>query len=171
MPRLRARLLLLAALALGPLLSWSAGAHEYKLVELHIDHPLARASIGAAKAGAAYLTITNQGAEADRLVAVATPVARSAELHTHLMDDGVMKMRPVVAIEVAPGEPAVLQPGGLHIMLMGLSAPLQEGQSFPLTLTFEKAGTIEVEVEIEGATEMGPGKGMEHQNRGDGHSS
>lgn len=163
------RTVLVLALLLGlaaPASLAPAAAHEFKLGDLHVDHPWARASIGAAKAGAAYVTITNHGSETDRLVAAATPVARNASLHSHLMEDGVMKMRPVEAIEVAPGEPAVLQPGGLHIMLMGLNAPLEEGGSFPLTLTFEKAGSIEVEVQVEKATEMGPGKGMEHQGHG-----
>jgi copper(I)-binding protein len=74
-----------------------------------------------------------------------------------------MKMRPVKAIEVAPGEPAVLKPGGLHVMLMGLKAPLVKGQSFPLTLVFEKAGKIEIEVPIGEAT------AMDHQMDHKGH--
>jgi len=171
-PCLRALMLIVLLALAGPAsVVPPAAAHEYKLGSLLLDHPWARASIGAAKAGAAYLTITNHGAEADRLVAAATPVARDASLHTHLMEEGVMKMRPVEALEIAPGEPAVLQPGGLHIMLMGLTTPLVEGDSFPLTLTFEKAGSIEVEVKVEGATEMGPGKGMEHQHNGSDQSS
>ena len=68
-----------------------------------------------------------------------------------------MKMRPVEAIEVHPGTPTVLKPGGLHVMLMGLAAPLKKGQRVPLTLTFEKAGSIEVEAMVQGVASMQPG--------------
>ena len=102
------------------------------------------------------MTITNQGTEVDRLLKVASPVAKKAETHTIETEGGVMKMRPVRAIEVSPGEPSVLKPGGLHIMLMGLKAPLKEGQEFPLTLSFEKAGSIEVEVVVQRAGAMAP---------------
>ena len=134
-----------------------ASAHDYKLGQLEIIHPWARASIGQAKAGVAYVTISNEGREPDRLIATATDVAKRAALHTNKMENGVMLMLPVEAIELAPGEPVVLEPGGLHIMLMGLKSPLVEGDSFPLTLTFEKAGSIEVEVNIQEATDMVPG--------------
>ena len=86
----------------------------------------------------------------------ATGAAKKAGLHTHLMKNGVMKMRPVKAIEVAPGEPTVLKPGGLHIMLKGLKAPLAEGANFPLTLTFENAGSIEIQVKVQKQTDMAP---------------
>jgi copper(I)-binding protein len=136
---------------------------------LRIESPWARASIGAAKAGAAYLTIVNHGEVVDRLIGTATPVAKHAALHTHLMEQGVMKMRPLEAVEVAPGEPTVLKPGGLHIMLMGLRQPLREGETFPLVLTFQRAGTIEVEVMVLKATSMGYDPHVEHhkQHHGD----
>lgn len=133
---------------------------------LMVHQPWARASIGQSKAGAAYLTVTNSGSESDKLIAAEGTVAKKVELHGHQMDDGVMKMRPVEAIEVAPGEPTVLKPGGLHVMLMGLKAPLVEGESFHLTLVFEKAGRIEVEVAIQKATDMEPNSdhgAMEHK--------
>ncbi len=145
---------LLLALAATP-----AAAEDFKLGQIHIDQPWARASIGQVKAGAAYMTLVNQGDEVDRLLLVDTPVAKRAELHTHLMEGGVMKMRQVQAIEIAPGEPTVLAPGGLHVMLMGLTAPLVEGDSFPMTLAFDKAGTVEIKVTVEGATAMAPGHG------------
>jgi protein SCO1/2 len=132
--------------------------------DLHIEHPWARASIGAGKAGAAYLTIVNHGKEVERLLAAATPVAERAALHTHLMEEGVMKMRPLQAIEVAPGEPTVLEPGGIHIMLTGLQRPLTEGETFPLTLIFQAAGSIEVDVIVQKAGSMGHDHQMEHQH-------
>ena len=145
-------------------LSGVSQAHEYKLGDLLIDHPWARASIGKAPNGAAYMTITTEGTETDRLLAVESDVANRVELHNHLMVDGVMKMRPVAAIEVAPGEPTLLQPGGLHVMLMGLKAPLKKGESFPMTLVFERAGKVEVEIKIEDATETGAPSGQEHDH-------
>ncbi len=152
-----------AALLATALLSNLAAASDYNLGDLAIHKPWARASIGQAQAGAAYLTVMNKGSVPDRLIAAEGTVANRVELHTHMMEGGVMKMRPVKAIEVAPGEPAVLKPGGLHVMLMGLKAPLVKGESFPLTLVFEKAGRIEIEVPIGEAT------AMEHQIDHKGH--
>ena len=152
-----------AALLVTALLSNLATAADYTLGDLAIHKPWARASIGQAQAGAAYVTVMNKGSLPDRLIAAEGEVANRVELHTHMMEDGVMKMRPVKAIEVAPGEPAVLKPGGLHIMLMGLKAPLVQGQSFPLTLVFEKAGRVEIEIPIGEAT------AMEHQMDQKGH--
>lgn len=161
------RRLLTAALAVL-LFSATAQAHDYKLGDLTIEHPWARASLGLAKAGAAYLTVVNAGAETDRLIAAATPAAEHAQLHTHLMEDGVMKMRHIEAIEVAPGEPAVLEPGGLHVMMIGLTAPLVAGESFPLTLTFERAGSLEIEVKVEALQMEGDhGDHGEHDSHGD----
>ncbi len=108
----------------------------------------ARASIGAASNSAAYLTITMDGDASDRLVAVTTSVAERAELHDHLMEDGIARMRPVEAIDVVPGEPVILEPGGLHIMLMGLAEKLEPGATLPLTLSFEKAGEMKVELPV-----------------------
>ncbi len=119
---------------------------------IEIDHPWARASAG--KTGAAYLVIVNKGAADDRLVSATTPVAQKAEPHMTTDDNGVMKMRPVDGIDIKAGATAELKPGGLHLMLMGLKAPLKAGQSFPLTLTFEKAGAIDATVVVEKAGAM-----------------
>ncbi len=148
-----------------------AQAHDYELGALSVGHPWARASAGAAPTGAAYLTVRNDGAEADRLVAVETPAAGRAELHTHLHENGVMKMREVEGgIELPAGESVALAPGGLHVMLFGLAAPLEEGSRFPMTLVFEKAGRLEVEIAVESIgyrpESGGEGHGMSH---GEGH--
>jgi|APTNR8051073442_1049403.scaffolds.fasta_scaffold04178_5 hypothetical protein len=136
-------LTLTAALVLAP----TAWGHDYKLGDLTIDHPWARASVGAN--GAAYMIISTSGNMPDQLVAAASPVAGKAELHTHIVEGDVMRMRPITAIEVNVGEPAVLKPGGLHVMLIGLKAPLKEGETFPLTLTFQKAGSVTVNVAVQ----------------------
>ena len=138
-------------------------ADETTVGALTIEDAWARASAGPAKAGAAYVTITNGGAETDRLIAVTTPVANKAAVHAHMMDGGVMKMRPVEAVEVNPGEPTVFMPGGLHVMLMGLKAPLMKGDTFPLTLTFEKSGMAEVRVRVLG---IGAARHPEHHGKG-----
>ncbi len=122
-----------------------------------IDHAWARATAPSARNGAAYFVLTNRGAEADRLVAASSPVAEKAELHTHQAENGVMRMRPVDSIAVAPGGTATLAPGGLHVMLLGLREPLVKGGTFPLTLVFEKAGTTTVPVSVQGAGENMPG--------------
>jgi hypothetical protein len=131
-----------------------AAADHVRVGELVVSDAWARASAGKAKAGAAYLTVTNHGVGVDSLVAVETPVSRKASLHNHVMEGGVAKMRPVKAIEVDPGAPTVLKPGGLHIMLMGLTWPLKKGQRFPMTLTFEKAGEVTFGVEVLGVGAM-----------------
>ncbi len=133
-----------------------ASAGDARLGDLAISQPWARASAGKTRAGAAYVTITNQGREVDHLMRAETPVAATASLHTHRMEDGIMKMRPVEAVEINPGAPTVMKPGGLHIMLMGLKAPLMEGETFPLTLTFEKAGSIDVRGMVERVGAMAP---------------
>lgn len=120
---------------------------------IQVEHPWARASTG--DTGVAYLTIRNTGKADDRLLAAATPVAGHAELHITVNDNGIMKMRPLSAIDVKAGGRAVLKPGGMHVMLMDLKQPLKEGQSFPLTLTFEKAGRLDVTVAVEKAGSTG----------------
>jgi copper(I)-binding protein len=141
---------ILAAAALAALAATGiASAHDYQLRMLRIDHPFARATPGGARNGGVYLSVENRGDQADRLVGVSTPVAH-AELHQMSMDGGVMRMRVVDGVEVKPGGRLTLQPGGYHVMLMDLKRPLQAGDSFPLTLGFEKAGSIEVSVVVEG---------------------
>ena len=135
----------LAALAAAAVAATAIAAED----AVRIEQAWARATPGGATTGAAYLTIESR--EADRLVAVETPVAGRAELHSHAMESGVMKMRPVDGVAVGPGQPATLKPGGDHIMLVGLTEPLRAGQSFPLTLYFAKAGTMQVTVAVEAA--------------------
>jgi hypothetical protein len=129
--------------------------------QLEVDNAWAGATPGKAENGAAYVTITSP--TADRLVSASTPVAKKAELHTMSMQGMVMKMRPISGVDIPPGQPLSLKPGGEHIMLMGLNQPLREGQSFPLTLGFEKAGPHTVTVTVEKAGAKGPGPAaMQH---------
>jgi len=144
-------------LCLAALLAIAAFVGPAAAQGIAIEGPWARASAGQAKTGAAYLVMTNLGDAPERLVKVETPAAASAELHAHVNDNGVMRMRPITAIEVSPGEPSVLQPGGLHIMLIDLKEPLKQGEKFPLTLTFESGKTATVQVAIRQVGAVGPG--------------
>jgi hypothetical protein len=133
-----------------------AGAALAQPAQLEVKDAWAGATPGKAENGAAYVTITSP--TADRLVSASTPVAKKAELHTMSMQGMLMKMRPISGVDIPAGQPVSLKPGGEHIMLMGLNQPLREGQSFPLTLDFEKAGprTVTVTVAKAGAKEPGP---------------
>lgn len=137
--------------------------------DIEIHHPWARATAPSAANGAAFMVIYNTGAD-DRIVSAAADVSNTVELHTHVMDGDIMRMREVEAIEVPGGGPTELKPGGLHIMFMGLDQPLKEGESFPLTLRFENAGEITVDVAIDKPGAMGPHHGNGHHDmHGDGH--
>ena len=122
--------------------------------QLEVSNAWARATPAKAENGVAYLTIRSP--TPDRLVSVSSPVAKKAELHTMEMAGMVMKMRPLAGLDIPAGQPVTLKPGGEHIMLLDLNGPLREGQSFPLSLTFEKAGTREVSIAIEKPGAAGP---------------
>lgn len=155
--------LFVAAVAALSLVALPVLAHDVTKGDLHIDHPWSRATAPSAPNGGAYLTIENKGAMPDRLLAARGDVAGRIELHTHNMVDGVMQMRPVEAIEVPAGGKVELKPGGLHIMLLGLKAPLAKDQRFPLTLVFERAGEVAVDVVIDAAGAAAPTTGhMKH---------
>jgi periplasmic copper chaperone A len=159
--RRRGALALAAILSLG---GAAVGDPTAAADEVAIHDAWARASLGRTRTSAAYMTLEVTGERVDRLIAAASPDAETAELHTHLMDGGIARMRPVGAIEIAPGAPTVLEPGGLHIMLTGLRRELVAGETLPLSLTFERAGTIELEVPIKGmAQSMDRGHHGGHQ--------
>ena len=128
--------------------------------QLEVNNAWARATPGKAENGAAYVTILSP--TADRLVSAATPVAQKAELHAMSMQGMVMEMRPLASLDIPAGQPVALKPGGEHLMLLGLHQPLREGQSFPLTLNFEKAGPREVTVSVEKPGATGPAKTAQH---------
>lgn len=132
--------------------SESAGVdHGYLLGDLQIGHPWTRATVPGQSSGGVYLSIENKGQTSDRLVSASSPIARSTEIHTMAMEDNVMKMREIGSIEVTPAEKISMQPGkGYHIMLIGLDRSLKVGDRIPLTLTFEKAGRLEVLAHVRG---------------------
>lgn len=105
--------------------------------------------------GAVYMTIANSGGTDDRLVAAQSPVAKTVQLHIETNDNGIVKMRRLKSIDVKANSKATLAPGGMHFMLIGLVHHLKDGQSFPLTLTFENVGEIHVTVTVKKAGSMG----------------
>lgn len=144
---------LLAAIALLPALP--ASAQERRAGDIVIDRPWSRAA-GANATGVGFLTIRNTGAATDRLLSASTPIARRVELHNMTMDGAVMRMRAVEATPVPANGTVQLAPGGLHIMLIGLTQPLVQGQRAPLTLRFERAGEVQVELSVEAAGARAP---------------
>jgi copper(I)-binding protein len=145
-----------AALLVVGLAGAAVAGEVTMLGPLQIDTPWARASIGADRPGAAYLTIRNTGAEPDRLVGIATPAAARADVHEMAEAGGAMKMRPAGPLEIPPGGEVRLEPGGLHIMLMQLRAPLAQGGEVPLTLLFEQAGEVTVMAPVGAIGASGP---------------
>ena len=149
---MRRTALTLSLLTVGTALAGPVMAADVTIGAITISDPWARATAPTAPTGAAYFTLTTSGDQPDRLTLAASPAADLVELHTVSMDsNGVMRMRPVEAIEIAPNAPTALAPGGLHIMLIGLTGPLIQGESFPLTLTFEEAGSVDIAVPIAAA--------------------
>jgi copper(I)-binding protein len=139
-------LLALCALFLAP-----AIASNYTLGGLKVDHPYALPTPPGARTGGAYFTVKNEGKQADRLLRVSSPVAKSAAIHSMTMDGNIMRMRNVPSLDIPPGAKVTLSPGGSHVMLVDLAHPLVAGGQVPLTLTFEKAGTIDVTADVEAA--------------------
>ena len=140
-----------------------ATAHEFKAGPLKIGHPWSRATPAGAKVGGGYLSIENTGTAADRLVSVSVPFAARAEVHEMAVKDGVMTMRPLEqGVEVPAGAKVEFKPGGYHIMFMELKQPLKQGEMMKGTLTFEKAGTVDVEFKVDAIA----AKGSEGEHKG-----
>lgn len=130
--------------------SLATHAHDFHAGDVRIIHPFAVPTVAGATTGAAYLALENAGKSADRLVAATSPRAKRIELHTMQSVGGVMRMREVDAITIAPGAPLKMRPGGgFHLMMVELDRPLKEGETFPLTLRFEKSGTVEVKAYVQ----------------------
>lgn len=142
----------------------TAGADVVTAGDLEIGGGWARAMLAGQKAAGAYLTVTNKGTEADRLVGGASARAGKVEIHTMEVVDDVMTMRPVEGgLEIAAGGTVELKPGGLHVMLMDVAAPFAEGETVPVTLTFEKAGDVELSLPVRAVKGAG-GHGHGHSH-------
>ena len=152
--------LLLLLLSCGPTHAQASGQ-----TTIVVERPWARATPAGARTGVVYVTLINNGSSSDSLVSAATPVADQVQFHSATEENGVSRMREMRTVDVTPGAKVAFSPGGLHIMVVGLKQPLKEGQTFPLTLTFEKAGKIDVTVPIEKVGAM-QGGGMDSMTHG-----
>ena len=126
----------------------SAGAFAGAADQVTVQDPYVRLAPPNAPATGAFMVIRNAGDKDVKVVKADNPVSRVTELHTHLNEGGVMKMRPVPAIDVKAKGEAVLKPGGLHVMLIDLKAPMMEGDTVPLTLTFDDGSTKKVDAKV-----------------------
>ena len=158
----------IAAATALTLASLSATAADYTAGDLSLSKTWTRATPPKAKAGGGFVEIVNSGSQDDRLISATSDVAKNVELHEMAVTDGVMKMREMEdGIEIPAGETVTLKPGGLHIMFMGLNEPFEEGTTVPVVLTFEKAGDVEIELDV---AKMGA-KSMKHGHGDHDHGS
>jgi periplasmic copper chaperone A len=143
---MRARLFALF-LALGPAgLAWP---HSHEKGEIQVRHPWSRATPPGAQVAVGYMEIRNHGAQPDRLVAVSTPVAKRVEMHVTQREGEVMRMRQVKHFEIPARERVALRPGGSHLMLVDITQPLKKGERFTMRLHFERAGELDIELEVQ----------------------
>lgn len=144
-------LLLVLVLHANPL--WS---HNHEKGEIQVRHPWSRATPPGAKVGVAYMEIRNGGSQPDRLLAISTKVAQRVEMHVTEREGEVMKMRQVKSFEIPARESYALRPGGSHLMLVDLAQPLKKGERFTMTLRFERAGEMPIELEVQEAGSRQP---------------
>jgi periplasmic copper chaperone A len=131
--------------AAAPALAQGTGA-----ASVTVEQPWAQATPAGAKTGAVYITLVNKSGSADRLIGASSDVAATLQIHEMKVVNGVMQMRQLAhGLPIPAGKTVVLKPGSYHVMLIGLKQPLTAGESFPLTLTFEKAGNISVTVPVQ----------------------
>ena len=145
------------AFLLANFLATPLRADDVKAGDLVITQAWSRATPGGAKTGGGYLTIENKGSAPDRLIGGSADVAGKVELHEMSMKGGVMTMRPLdKGLTIEPGKTVKLAPGGLHLMLEDLKGPLKQGDKVPVTLEFEKAGKVQVSLDVQGVGAQGP---------------
>ena len=135
-----------AALGFALVMGFAARAEEGGAISA--NGAWAPPSLAGTHNGVAYMSLSNKGGAADRLLGANTPVAEMAELHLDENKNGVMSMRPAGPVALAPGATVAMKQGGLHLMLMGLKEPLKVGDKFPVTFTFEHAPPLTVEIEV-----------------------
>ena len=138
---------LLLLLSLGTLQA-QAQVLQFQAGHLQVSAVRSPPTPPTASVGAVYLSITNGGTKPDRLLALSSPIAVKVEIHRSIMAQGVMQMREVEALDCPPGVTVKIEPGALHIMLLGLTQPLAAGSSFPLSLRFRDAGVLVVQVPV-----------------------
>jgi periplasmic copper chaperone A len=160
------RSLTLAALAMA-LSAGPVRAEDIKAGDLVISQAWSRATPNGAKIAGGYLTIENKGTAPDKLIGGNGDIAGKVEVHEMSMNNGVMTMRPLdKGLVIEPGKTVKLAPGGYHLMMFDLKGPLKQGDKVPVTLVFEKAGKVNVSLDVQGVGAQAPG-GMEHSGHMD----
>jgi copper(I)-binding protein len=130
-------------------LASQAFALDYRVGAIKISQPWAKPTLQGAQTGSAYLSLTNSGKTADRLLSGSTPIAGALEIHEMSMTGGIMRMRQITeGLPIAPGGKITLQPGGTHLMLIGLKSPLVAGKKVPATLIFQNAGKVQIDLVV-----------------------
>lgn len=141
--------------ALMLMMSASGFAHEFRKGDLLVDHPWTRATARGQAIAAGYLEIRNSGKQADRIIGASSPAAERIELHVVVKEGEVMKMRQVKSFDVPAGGTVELKPRGPHMMIIGIKRPFRKDERIPVTLEFEKAGDLAVELAVD-AIDAGP---------------
>ena len=142
-------------------------AQHYSVGDIHIFDAYARPTVSHQPTAGAYVGMENTGDAADRLVSASSPAAKRVEIHTMSMDNHVMKMKEVGAIDLKPGEEIAMKPGdGFHLMLIGLKQRLKSGDTFPITLVFEKSGKIDVTFTVDNKLGKGGDDAAPHSGHG-----
>ena len=132
------------------------------LAQVQIEKPWARATAPGASVAGGYMLIRNAGAAGDRLLSASSPAAAKVELHVHINDNGVMKMREVKAYDVPAKGSFELKPGGAHLMFTNIKRPFKEGEKLPVKLKFEKAGEVNAEFQVRGMGGAAPAAPHKH---------
>ena len=136
------------------LLNWPIIAQSFTIGAIQVGQAWARATPLNASAAAVYVTLFNTGNSAETLVSATTPIARSVTLHQTHFAQGVTTMQQIAGLTLIPNQPVGMGPGGLHLMLSGLTQPLNAGDRFPLILRFSKSGSIQIQVKVGSAKAM-----------------
>ncbi len=137
-----------ALLALGLMLQPAADAADYRAGNLVVSEPWSSPTPPVVRVGAVYFSLRNTGPRADRLTAISSPIARQVEIHESRHVQGMMQMRAVAFVDCPAGATVRIEPGGLHVMLVGLTRALTPGMEFPMALTFRDSGVLEVVVKV-----------------------
>jgi periplasmic copper chaperone A len=165
--------MLVSAMLFAGVIAAPAGAAEIKAGDLVITQAWSRATPNGAKIGSGYFTVENKGTTADRLIGVSADIAGKVEVHEMATKDGVMTMRPLdKGLTIDPGKTIKLAPGGSHLMMFDLKAPLKQGDVLPVTLEFEKAGKVKISLDVQSIGAQSPAGaepgGMEMKKMPDG---
>lgn len=150
------RWLAVACVATGMLAVPPAAAHGYGKGDINVRHPWSRATPPGTAIAAGYMEIRNSGREPDRLMGASTEAAERVELHVTEREGDVLRMRAVAHFEVSARQRIALRPGGAHLMIIGIKKPFAKGERVPLNLRFERAGELQVVLEIQAGDSRKP---------------